>query len=89
MQQGSLFDDIPEARFWGSVLAGAKKAAKARLPFQLQGESKEEYDQNLHDEIRLEFAYRLRLIAEDIENKTLYRQKKAIEFLYKNMEWME
>ena len=89
MQQGSLFDDIPEARFWDSVIDGARKAAKKRLPYQLEGESKEEYDLNLRDEIRLEFAYRLHLIATDIEQKTLERQNKAIECLYKNLEWLK
>lgn len=87
--QGSLFDDIPEARFWGSVIDGARQAAKKRLPYQLEGESKEEYDLNLRDEVRLEFAYRLHRIAAEIEKKTLERQTKAIDYLYKNLEWLK
>lgn len=82
MQQGSLFDDIPEARFFGAVWQVAAKRAKQRLPYQLHGETKEEYDENLRDETRLEFAYALRIIAADIENKTLARQIKRIEVLF-------
>ena len=82
MQQGSLFDDIPEARFWGEVWKGAQQRAKKRLPYQLKGETKEEYDENLRDETRLEFVYALRLIADDIEKKTLARQIRRIEILF-------
>ena len=82
MQQGNLFDDIPEARFFGAVWKSAAKRAKKRLPYQLTGESKEEYDENLRDETRLEFVYALRIIADDIEQKTLARQIKRIKVLF-------
>lgn len=81
--QGSLFtDDIPEARFFESVWKLARKRAKATLPFQMEGESKEEYDINLRDETRLELSNLLRTIADDIEAKTLARQKHTIDILY-------
>lgn len=89
MQQGSLFDDIPEARFFGAVWQSAAKRAKKRLPFQLNGESKEEYDENLRDETRLEFVEALRLIADDIERKTLARQIRRIEVLWEKAEAIE
>lgn len=82
MQQGSLFDDIPEARFWESVLEVARKRAKQTTPYQLSGESKEEYDEFLRDNTRLEFAHCLRVIADDIERKTLARQKETIRILW-------
>lgn len=89
MQQGSLFEDIPEARFWGAVWKTAAQRAKKRLPFQLSGETKEEYDENLRDETRLEFVEALRLIADDIERKTLARQIRRIEVLWEKAEAIE
>lgn len=80
--QGNLFDDIPEARFWESVIASARKNAKKRTPYQLQGESKEEFDEVLRDNVRLEFCHLLRLIADDIEQKTLARQKHTIKIIW-------
>jgi len=80
--QGSLFDDIPEARFWDSVIVTARKKAKQRLPMQMEGESREEYYLNLRDEARLEFANQLRIIADAIEQKTLARQKNTIDLLW-------
>ena len=81
--QGNLFDDIPEARFWESVVDVARKKAKQKLPMQLEGESREEYYINLRDETRLEFAAQLRFIADEIERRTLERQKNTIDLLWK------
>lgn len=82
MLQGDLFDDFPEARFYKGIWKLARKRAKATLPCQIIGESKEEYDQNLRDETRLELVSILRTIADDVEAKTLARQTLTIDFLY-------
>lgn len=88
-EQGSLFDDIPEARFWGNVLESARKNAKKSTPYQLLGESKEDYDETLRDNVRLEFAHLLRCIADDIEQKTLARQKHTIKIIWETKESLE
>ena len=87
--QGSLFDDIPEARFWDSVINTARKKAKEKLPMQLEGESREEYYLNLRDEIRLEFANQLRIIADAVEHNTLERQRATIDLLWKTKHAVE
>lgn len=83
MEQGSLFDDIPELRFCQDIFAKSKMLAKARLPRPVDGETIEDYQINLHDEIRLEFCAQLRNLADKIETKTLARQNKSIDCLYK------
>lgn len=85
MRQGGLFDDIPELRFCQDIFAKSKKLAQLRLPRPVAGESLEDYQQNLHDEIRLEFCVQLRLLADKIETTTLARQNKAIDCLYKGI----
>lgn len=81
-EQGNLFDDIPEARFWRSVWEIARNRAKKSTPYKLDDETVEEYKIILRDNTRLELADVLRRIANDIEKKTLSRQKKAIDALY-------
>lgn len=85
MEQGNLFDTIPELRFCQDIFIKSKNIAKKRLPCAVAGETKEEYIINLNDEIRLEFCQQLRNLADAIEKNTLARQKKAIDCLYKGI----
>ena len=77
--QGELFDDIPELRFWTSIIASSKKIAKQRLPHPVKGQTVEEYNEELHSELTLEIAYMLRTIAEHLETKALKRQNLNIQ----------
>ena len=77
--QGELFDDIPELRFWTKIIASSKKIAKQRLPHALNGQSIEDYQEELKDETILEVAYMLRKIAEHLEDKALKRQNLNIQ----------
>lgn len=86
-RQPDLFEVVPEIRFWEGLVAGAAKAAKKSLPYRLEEETREEYALNLRDETRLELVHRLRRIADDIENNTLERQRKAIDILYAKEEF--
>lgn len=89
MQQGSLFDDIPELRFFETVFENCRKIAKRRYPCQLKAEDRTEYIQLLKDETRLEFAEHLRKLADNIEQNTLKRQKNTINILYEKMDAIE
>lgn len=85
MEQGSLFEDIPELRFCQDIFIKSKCIAKKRLPYPISGETKEEYQIDFRDEIRLEFCAQLRNLADKIEKNTLARQNKAIDCLYKGV----
>ena len=85
MRQGDLFDDIPELRFCQDIFVKSRKLAKSRLPRPVVGETQEDYQQELKDEIRLEFCVQLRHLADKIETTTLARQRKAIDCLYKGI----
>lgn len=87
--QGSLFDDIPELRFFETVFENCQKIAKERYPFPLKSEEKSEYRQLLREETRLEFAEHLRRLADNIEKNTLKRQKETINVLYDKMNAIE
>lgn len=77
--QGELFDDIPELRFWTSIIASSHKIAKQRLPRPVSGQTVEEYNEELKAESTLEIAYMLRTIAEHLETKALKRQNLNIQ----------
>ena len=77
--QGELFDDIPELRFWTSIIASSHKIAKQRLPRPVSGRTVEEYNEELKAESTLEIAYMLRTIAEHLETKALKRQNLNIQ----------
>ena len=77
--QGELFDDIPELRFWTSIIASSHKIAKQRLPRPVRGQTVEEYNEELKAESTLEIAYMLRTIAEHLETKALKRQNLNIQ----------
>ena len=77
--QGELFDDIPELRFWTSIIASSHKIAKQRLPRPVNGQTVEEYNEELKAESTLEIAYMLRTIAEHLETKALKRQNLNIQ----------
>lgn len=83
--QGELFDNIPELRFCEGIFTKCRDIAKSRLPMPVKGETIDEYREELRDETRLEFAYRLRKLADDIEKSTLERQKNLIEYFYKDI----
>ena len=77
--QGELFDDIPELRFWTSIIASSHKIAKQRLSRPVRGQTVEEYNEELKAESTLEIAYMLRTIAEHLETKALKRQNLNIQ----------
>lgn len=77
--QGELFDDIPELRFWTKIIASSKKIAKQRLPHPVDGQTAEEYKEELNTEAVLEISYMLRTIANHLENKALKRQNLNIQ----------
>lgn len=77
--QGELFEDIPELRFWTSIIASSHKIAKQRLPRPVRGQTVEEYNEELKAESTLEIAYMLRTIAEHLETKALKRQNLNIQ----------
>ena len=85
MRQGGLFDDIPELRFCQDTFVKSRKLAKSRLPRPVVGETQEDYQQELKDEVRLEFCVQLRQLADKIERTTLARQREAIDCLYKGI----
>ena len=80
--QGELFDDIPELRFWTSIIASSHKIAKQRLPRPVRGQTVEEYNEELKAESTLEIAYMLRTIAEHLETKALKRQNQNIQLKF-------
>ena len=80
--QGELFDDIPELRFWTSIIASSHKIAKQRLPRPVRGQTVEEYNEELKAESTLEIAYMLRTIAEHLETKALKRQNLNIQLKF-------
>ena len=80
--QGELFDNIPELRFWTSIIASSHKIAKKRLPRPVSGQTVEEYNEELKAESTLEIAYMLRTIAEHLETKALKRQNLNIQLKY-------
>lgn len=80
--QGELFDDIPELRFWTSIIASSHKIAKQRLPRPVNGQTVEEYNEELKAESTLEIAYMLRTIAKHLETKALKRQNLNIQLKY-------
>ena len=77
--QGELFDNIPELRFWTSIIASSRKIAKQRLPRPVNGQTEDEYNEELKIESTLEIAYMLRTIAEHLEIKALKRQNLNIQ----------
>ena len=77
--QGELFDDIPELRFWTSIIASSHKIAKQRLPRPVNGQTEDEYKEELKTESTLEIAYMWRTIAEHLETKALKRQNLNIQ----------
>lgn len=77
--QGELFDDMPELRFWTSIIASSHRIAKQRLPRPVKGQTVEEYNEELQAESTLEIAYMLRTIADHLETKALERQNLNIQ----------
>lgn len=77
--QGELFDNIPELRFWTRIIASSHKIAKQRLPRPVNGQTVEEYKEELKTESTLEIAYMLRTIAEHLETNALKRQNLNIQ----------
>lgn len=71
---------LPELAKYKNIVKEANKRAKRRLGGQMystkypQGESKEEYDETLRDETRLELCEILRELADTIEYNTFYKE---------------
>lgn len=71
---------LPELAKYKNIVKEANKRAKRRLGGQMystkypQGESKEEYDETLKDETRLELCEILRELADTIEYNTFYKE---------------
>lgn len=82
MFQGELFDDIPELKFWTRIVTGSKKIALQRLPHPVEGQSIDEYQDELQIETMLEMAYILKRISEHLEEKALQRQNLNIQLKY-------
>lgn len=57
---------------------------KEKLPSPVDGQDYDEYLKELKDETDLEFAYRLRKIADDIEKRILEPLKEEVRFLNEN-----
>lgn len=74
-------DVLPELKDYKGFVKQARETAKKRLGGQMYstrhpaGESKEDYDETLRDETRLEIAYKLREIADTVERNTINRPK--------------
>lgn len=81
--QGSLFDDVPEMRFFTNVFEDCKKEAKKIYIRPVEKEELDTFRQDRLDEARLIFCERLRQIAQKIEDNTLARQRNAIRIMYK------
>ena len=77
--QGELFDDMPELRFWTSIIASSHRIAKQRLPHPVKEQTVEEYNEELQAESTLEIAHMLRTIADHLETKALKRQNLNIQ----------
>lgn len=62
----------------------AEQMALDSIGFQMEGEERWEYNQNLRDETNLAFVELLRELADRIEKDTLARQKHTIKVLYEH-----
>ena len=58
---------------------------KKKFPNPVEDEDYDEYNKMLSDESDLEFAYRLRKIADQIEQRVLTPMKKEIKEVYKDL----
>ena len=80
MTSKQMMYDLPELMKYKSIIREAKKRAKKRLGGQMystkypHGESKEDYDETLRDETRLELCEILRELADTIEYNTFYKE---------------
>lgn len=81
-EQLSLIDLVPECQDFMDIKKKAEKMALANIGFQMPGEERWEYRENLRDETRLCYAELLRQLADKIETETLARQKEVIQILY-------
>ena len=72
---------IEESYNLRTVEEDSRNAVKKRFK-PCEEQSIEEYEQELEDEIRLEIAYRLRKIADQLEEKALKEQRQTIRLIY-------
>lgn len=82
MEQGCLFDDLPELRFFTRIFEECKKEAKRIYIRPVDGEDMETFKQDRLDEARLIFCEKIRLLADKVEEATLSRQRNAIKIMY-------
>ena len=57
------------------IIEESRKVVKKKFPQRLDGETRDEYNQYILDETRLEVAYRLRVIADKLEKQANERKQ--------------
>lgn len=82
--QESLFD-IEESFNLKTLEEDCAKAVQKRFK-PTEGESAEEFNKEFHQELQLEKAARLRVIADQLEARALKEQKDAIHIAYRKLE---
>lgn len=64
-----------ESYNFDEIFKKSKEIIKKKYPERIEGETLEEYNQFLLDETRLEIAYRLRKVADSLEEKANERKQ--------------